>query len=167
MLTSRRQNFVRLLALTAAAALVIGMPAIAAAEAPASAASSAGSSSALKKRHARAGAAEEQRQLNMHVQKLTEGLKLSDDQATKVRSILQGRATQAKELRAKFRGEAATPENRAALEKAYRELHADTDTKLAAVLTAEQLTEYRKISAEHMRTMGAKEEKEEPKEGSK
>ena len=101
--------------------------------------------------------------------KLTERLKLTDDQAAKVKSIFEARMTQKAELRAKYKGGSATPETRAAFEKARKDLHADTDAKLAAVLTAGQMTEYQKISAEHMRRMGAmqKEEKDEAKEGTK
>src|SRR5258706_3350279 len=164
MLTSRPRTLIRLLALSAAAAFVLGMPVMAATEAAVSTAvkapaitaattsapttASVRSTSTLKKKRAHSGAPEEQNELNVHVRKLTETLKLSDDQELKVKSIFQARMTQAAELRAKFRGEPATPENRAAFEKARSGLRAETDAKLAQVFTADQMTEYRKLMTE-------------------
>src|SRR5882724_3380236 len=174
---ARSPSLVRLMALSAAAVFALGVPVVAATKtatrAPATAAAkvpatakssattaaSAQSTSALKKKRAHNGAAAEQSELNAHVRKLTESLKLSDEQEVQVKSILQARMGRAAELRAKFKGEPATPENRAALEKARDGLRAETDAKLAQVLTIDQMVEYRKIMNEHA--------KEEAKEGTK
>lgn len=155
---SRSQHFVRPLILAAAAALVLGMPVLIAA--PVSAATSA--------KHKEHSAADEQKEFNAHLQKMTESLKLSPDQAAKVKAIMQDQMAQKDALRAKYKGLPMTTENKAAMQQAHKDLHADTDAKLAQVLTADQMAQYNKMSAERMKKHeSAKEEKAEEAKESK
>jgi len=99
--------------------------------------------------------------MNEHLAKMTERLKLSDDQVAKVREIMQSKMGEMKALRAKYKGQPSTPENKAAMEKDHQALHASIEEKLATVLSAEQMTEYKKMSAEHMKKESPAEEKAE------
>lgn len=162
---SHPSQSLRLLALAAAAALVLGAPVMAQAEGTASGSATSSATTAMKK-HAKGGE-DEQTEMNEHLQKMTKKLKLTDDQVPKVREILQSKMSEMSEMRAKYKDEPRTPENKAAMEKAHQELHADIEAKLASVLTPEQMTAYKKMSAEHMKKESAKEEKEEAKEAKK
>ena len=169
MLTSSPLNVVRTLVLAAAAAFVVSLAAtVGAQSSPAPVPAAKNSSWAATKSHARGGAAEEQNEMSERLQQMTHRLKLTDDQVAKVKSIFAAKKVQASELRAKFKGQPATAESKVAMEKARKDLHADTDAKLAQVLTADQMTEYKTMRAEHKKNEGAKEEKEEEaKEGKK
>ena len=167
MITSRPLKVVRPLVLVAGAAFILGLPVVAMASGYGSAASTK-STSHVSKRHAKGSAADEQNEMNRRLQKMTQRLKLTPDQVVKVKDIMQAHATEASELRAKYKGQTATAENRAAMEKAHKDLHANLDAKLAQVLTADQMSEYKAMRAEHMKREGTKEEeKEEAKEGTK
>jgi len=169
MLTFRPLHAIRTLVLGTAATLVLCVPAIvlaqSAAPAPAAAKSTtaptaAKSTTATKKHHS---AAEEQTEMNEHLQKMKEHLKLTDDQVVKVREIMQSKMSEMSELSAKYKGQPSTPETKAAMEKAHKELHADFESKLAGVLSAEQMTEYKKMSAEHKKESAKEEKAEEAK----
>jgi Spy/CpxP family protein refolding chaperone len=142
MLSSRPRSAVRPVVLAALAALVLGLPVVAGAQTSTPAPAKAKSASTVAKRHAKRGAAEEQKEQSERLQQMTQRLKLTDDQVAKVKSIFEAQKVQATELRAKFKGQSTTPENKAAMEKAHKDLHADTEAKLAQVLTADQMTEY-------------------------
>ena len=168
MSASRPLSTARPLVLAAVAALVLGLPAVAGAQASSPAGAAPKPASTVSRKHAKGGAAEEQNEKSERLQRMTQRLKLNDEQVAKVKSIFEAQIVQMTELRAKYKGQPTTPENRAAMEKARKDLHADTDAKLAQVLTADQMTEYTKMRAEHMKKEGAKEEKEEEaKEGAK
>ncbi len=118
------------------------------------------------KKHARSEAAEAKNEKGEHLQKLSQRLKLTADQTAKVKSIMEAQWAQSRELRAKYKGQTSTPESKAALESARKDLHADTEAKLAQVLTADQMTEFKKMRAEHMKHRESeKNEKDEGKEG--
>ena len=166
MLAFPRQHVVRPVVLAALAAFVLGVPGTVAAQTSPPAKTK--STWTAGKKHARGGAGGEQKELSEHLQMMTQRLKLTDDQVARVKVILQEQMTASNELRARYKGQPATPESRAAMEKAHKELHAGTDAKLAEVLTADQMTEYKKMWSEHMKKSGMKEEKEEEaKEGGK
>ena len=95
------------------------------------------------------------------MQKLTARLKLTDEQVPKVQAIMEAKRAEVAEFRAKYKGQPVTPESKAAMEKAQRDFHADTDAKLAQVLTPSQMTEYKKMRHEHMKKDWSKGEKEE------
>src|SRR5260221_10316855 len=124
---------------------------------------------AVAKKQARSEAAEgknEKNEKSEHLQKLSQRLKLTTDQTAKVKTIMDAQWAQSSELRAKYKGQPSTPENKAAMESARKDLHADTDAKLAQVLTADQMTEFKKMRAEHMKHKESeKGEKDEGKEG--
>ena len=158
MSASRSLSVVRPLVLVALAAFVLGVPVVARAQTSAPAPAKTKSTSTVAMEHSKESAAEEQKE---RLQQMTQRLKLTEDQAAKVKSIFEAQKVQATELQAKYKGQPTTPENKAAMEKAHKDIHADTDAKLAQVLTADQMTEYKKMRAEHMKKEGAKEEKEE------
>jgi Spy/CpxP family protein refolding chaperone len=133
----------RTLALVATAACVLCAPMAARA-----------TSTTAKKSHGKAAASEERAELNEHLQQMTDRLSLTDDQVTKVREILKSRATQMNEVRAKYKGQMDTPENKSTLAKARQDVHADTQAKLARVLSASQMAEYKKMNVEHRKRAG-------------
>jgi hypothetical protein len=168
MLTSRSLNVVRTLVLAAVSAIVVGIPAIVGAQTPAPTPAVKQSSAAATRKQARSTVGKEQSEQSERLQKMIQRLKLTDEQVAKVKSILADKQVQADQLRAKFKGQTATPESKAAMEKAHKDLRADTDAKLAQVLSADQMAEYKTIRGEHRKHEGAKEEKEEEaKEGKK
>jgi septal ring factor EnvC (AmiA/AmiB activator) len=148
MLKSRSCLDLRTLALVSAAACVLCAPLVAAA-ASTTAATSATKSATAKKSHGKAAASEERADVNEHLQTMTERLSLTDDQVTKVREILQSNAKQMSALHAKYNGMLETPENKSTMAKAKEEVHASTQAKLAHVLSAGQMAEYRKMGTEH------------------
>lgn len=164
MIAVRRPNVVRPLVLAATtAAFVLALSAVVVAQASAAASTTPKSTSTVTRKHARGGAADEQNEMSEHLQKMTERLKLTDDQAAKVKAIMQAQWTASSELRAKYKGQPVTAENKAAMVKARKDLHADTEAKLAQVLTADQMAEYKKMRTEHMK--GKEKEKDEKDEG--
>jgi Spy/CpxP family protein refolding chaperone len=121
---------------------------------------------AVTNKQTRSEAAEGKNRRSEHLQKLSQRLKLTADQTASVKAIMDAQWAQSRELRDKYKGQAWTPENKAAMESARKDLRADTDTKLAQVLTADQMTEFKKMRAEHMKHREwGKGEKDEGKEG--
>ena len=164
MLSPRPLDAVRPLVLALAAALVLGVPVVAVAQPAAPATTKTKATSAVTKKRVKGDAAEDQNEMNRHLQEMTKRLKLTEDQAAKVKSIMVAHETQAGELRAKYKGQPVTAESKAEMKKAHEDLHADTEAKLAQVLTPEQMTAWKKMRAEHLKKEGAKEEKEEANE---
>lgn len=152
MITFRPLHAVRMLAL---ASLLVCAPAVVLAQASAPAAKA-----PVAKKHVNRAAAAEQSEMNEHLAKMAEQLKLTDDQVAKVREIMQSKMTEMKTMKAKYKGMPATPENKAAMEKDRQAMHADIETKLATVLSPEQMTEYKKMSAEHMKKESAEKAEE-------
>jgi Spy/CpxP family protein refolding chaperone len=165
MSATRKPIVSRLLVLAAStAAFVLGTSIVVVAQTAAPTPAASKSAPAVPKKHTRGGAAEEQNEMSRHFQKMTQRLKLTDDQVAKVKPIMQAQWAESNELRAKYKGRPATPENKAALEKAREDLHASSEAKLAQVLSADQMTEFKKMRAEHMKKEGTeKDEKEEAK----
>jgi Spy/CpxP family protein refolding chaperone len=145
----------RKLALVTAAACVLCASMVVGARASASAPATSKSSTATTS-HAKAATSEGRTEVNERLEKMTDHLSLTDDQVTKVREILQYRSAQLSELHAKYKGRLDTPENKATQEKARQELHAKIEAKLAHVLTAGQMAEYRKMGTERTKKTSAK-----------
>jgi hypothetical protein len=148
MLKSRSFFDLRTLARVAAAACVLCAPMVVRA-AGSTAAPSAAKSSTAKKSHGKPAASEERVDLNEHLQQMTERLNLTDDQVAKVREIMKSNSARMSALHAEYKGRLDTPENKSTMAKARQEVHASTQAKLAHVLTAGQMAEYRKMSTEH------------------
>jgi len=166
MIVARWPNTVRMFVLVTTTAAFVLCMSLVVAQTSAAAPTATKSTSTVSRRHARGDAAEAQNRRSEHFQKLTQRLKLTDDQATRVKSIMDARWAQSSELRAKYQGQPATPESKAAMKQARKELHADTDAKLAQILTADQMTEFKMMRAEHMKHRGSwKDGKDEGKEG--
>ena len=157
---SRSRSVVRPLVFAAAtAAFVLSMSAVVVQS------SAHEAKTAVTAKHARGEASEAQGERDEHFQKMTKRLKLTDDQAARMKTIMQAQWTESSEMRARYKGQPATPENKATMEKARKNLHAETDAKMAQVLNADQMTEYKKMRAEHMKHMKSeKDEKDEAKE---
>jgi Spy/CpxP family protein refolding chaperone len=149
-----------LLAVAAFAAFTLGMPVGVLALTPERGLAEEKSTSSESHKHHK-DAADEQKEMNKHIQKLTKSLKLTDEQVEKVKPILEAHMAAANELHAKYEGQPSTPESKAEMKKAHEDLHADTDAKLAQVLTADQMVKYKKMMAKRMKKEEAKEEKEE------
>ena len=162
MSTPRSLQSVRSLVLAATAAFVIGVPAIALAERSTPAATHA--KATVGERRFKGDAAGEKRESEERMQKMTTRLKLTNDQVAKVQAIMQAKRTRMTELGARYKGQPETTENKAARMKARKELHADTDARIAQVLNASQMTEYNKMRAEHMKKGWEKGEKGEKDE---
>ena len=158
MIAARRQDFVRMLVLAATtAAFALCMSVVVVAQ-------SSAHNATVSAKHARNEANEAQGERDERFQKMTKHLKLTDDQSTRMKAIMQEQWTESGELRAKYKGQSNTPENKAAMMNARKDLHASTDAKIAQVLTAPQMTEYRKMRADHMKHMNKeKNEKDEAK----
>jgi len=92
--------------------------------------------------------------------RMTKSLKLTDEQKEKVRPIMVEEMTRARAMREKFEGKPMTAETHAAMEKEHKELWAEEDAKLAQVLTPDQMTELKKMRAEHMKHKDWSKEKE-------
>lgn len=84
---------------------------------------------------------------------MKEKLKLSDDQAQKVKTILSDSASKMRELRQKAEpGQPPSEEARTQMSKIREETHA----KLSEVLSKEQMADYDKMMAERRRAGGKK-----------
>jgi Spy/CpxP family protein refolding chaperone len=111
-----------------------------------------------------AGVAFGQRQMDpekmadREVAAMKERLKLTDDQEKKVRPILVDSNKKQMEVRQKYNvqpGQRPSPEAMAAM----KEARAETNKKLAEVLTKEQRQEYQKMMAERAKQGGGKKQK--------
>jgi hypothetical protein len=146
----------RMLISSAFAVLVLGASALVMAEGSAPAASSAKSEMKSEMKTDKDGGKENW--LDERMEHMTKRLKLTDEQKVKVKPILMDQMTKMHELRAKYEGK---PEGKAAMDKERKELWADADEKLALVLNADQVTELKKMRAEHMNHKKWSKEKEE------
>lgn len=167
MSTTRSEYFARPMLLASVAAFVLGLPLAVATltTSPASAETSASSTVTMKNKRS---AADEQKEFNEHLQKITKRLKLNADQAAKVKAIMVDQMAQKTALKARYKDQAMTADDKATMDQAKKALHADTDARLAKVLTADQMAEYSKMRAEKMKKHEhAKEEKAEEAKESK
>src|SRR5439155_5058838 len=128
----------RMLAVVTAVACVLCASMVASARGSA-AAPTPTKSTAVTKSPARAAAAERENELNEHLQQMTERLKLTDDQAAKVRVILETRSARMHRIHATYNAQLGTPENKDTMERAQQRLHAEMGAKLARVLTPDQM----------------------------
>src|SRR5258708_3289990 len=103
MMSSRRLPAIRMLAWATGATLGLCVPAVVMAQG--SAPATAKATTATAKKHVNRGAAADQAEMNEHLAKMTERLKLSDDQVAKVREIMQSKMGEMKALRAKYKGQ--------------------------------------------------------------
>jgi hypothetical protein len=83
--------------------------------------------------------AEAQRQLKM----MSEQLKLTPDQQDKAKAILMDQAAQLKQMRAKYAGMEKNDANKAAMKKDWQDIRDAGDAKMAEVLSADQMTQYK------------------------
>jgi hypothetical protein len=121
-----------------------------------------GTGSGSNATHGQRAASKDQQEFNRMMQAVTERLKLTDDQTTKVRSIMQAEALKIREIRTKFKGTPDTPEAQAELKKELDALRADTHTQLAGVLSPAQMGELQKMhdeAAQKMKEKAAQTEK--------
>src|SRR2546427_7398365 len=93
---------VRPLALALSAALIVGVTAAAFGQSAAPVTKATKTTSTVAKKHARKEAAEDRNEMSKHLQDMTKRLKLTPDQAAKVKSIMEAHEAQASELRAKY-----------------------------------------------------------------
>lgn len=89
-----------------------------------------------------------EQRVQRNVDQLTKKLSLTDDQKTKVKAIYTDQMTQ----QAKLREEAG--DDRAAMRTKMMQLMTDTDTKITALLTAEQKTAFEAFKEERRANMG-------------
>lgn len=89
--------------------------------------------------------------VNAQVTALTELLELDEEQATKVREIL---AAQAEIRRERFQGMTRGSMDRGAIMEMMQKLQEETETKLAEVLTEEQMDKYREFVAQQRQRRG-------------
>ena len=82
---------------------------------------------------------------------LTERLELDEEQVTKVREILQA---QVESRRERFQGAGRGSMDRAAMMQALEEMREETETKLAEVLSEEQMEKYREYVGEQRQRRG-------------
>jgi Spy/CpxP family protein refolding chaperone len=150
MSSPRPFDVVRPLALALSAALILGVTAVAFGQTAAPDTKATKTTSTVTKKHARKEAAEDRNEMSKHLQNMTKRLKLTDDQAAKVKSIMEAHEAQGSELRAKYKGQPVTAESKAEMKKEREALHADAEAQLGQVLTPEQMTEWKKMRAEHM-----------------
>jgi hypothetical protein len=82
---------------------------------------------------------EVQRQLKV----MADSLKMTPEQREKAKPILMDHANQLKDMRAKYTSMEKTPANKEAMKKDMLALRDATDAKLAQVLNADQMTQYK------------------------
>ena len=141
----------RSLMIAAAATVVFGMPLLA------MGASTTTKSSTVNKTHDHeGGAGERSGRRGERLQKMAQLLNLTDDQAARVKSIFEAKSEQAMSLRAKYKGQSATSEDKAAMQRDFKAMRAETDAKLAQVLTADQMAKYKQMHGKHMKRDGAR-----------
>ena len=104
--------------------------------------------------------AEKAKWMSERFDRMTKGLKLTEEQKAKMRPIMIDEMTQARALRAKFEGKLSTPEARAEMEKQHKAIWAEADAKLAQVLSADQMAELQKMRAEHAKHRWSKDKEE-------
>lgn len=84
---------------------------------------------------------------------LKEKLGLTDAQAERLRAVIQEFRERAQSLRAKAQGQEPDP----ALREEYEKLRQERDTRLKAILTAEQFAQFQQMMGERARHEGGKE----------
>ena len=84
--------------------------------------------------------------LDQQMEELTEVLALTDEQAPKVRAVLEMQGERRREM---FAG--GPPGDREAMRAAMMELQEETEVELAEILSEDQMTKYRAHVAERMR----------------
>ena len=92
---------------------------------------------------------EVQRQLKM----MADSLKMTPDQREKAKVILMDHANQLKQMRTKYAGMEKNDANKAAMKKDMESLRDATDAKMAQVLSADQMTQYKAMRDAHMAKM--------------
>jgi hypothetical protein len=122
--------------------------------APTASTSKSGMSSSAKKD-------EVQRQLKM----MADQLKLTPDQRDKCKAILTDNAAQLKQIHAKYTGMEKNDANKAAMKKDMTDLRDASDAKMAEVLSADQMTQYKAMREAHMAKMKQNMAGREHKEG--
>ena len=83
----------------------------------------------------------------------TERLALSEQQAEQIRPILQESRENQRMLRDKYQEESSSPSIMQSFRKEREELRQETEERLAAILSQEQMTEYEKIENEEREKM--------------
>jgi len=89
-------------------------------------------------------------EVDHQLKQMADSLKLTPQQRANARPILLDHAYQVKQLRDKYVGMERTPANREAMTKEMQTLREATDTKLAGVLSADQMTQYKKMRDEQL-----------------
>jgi hypothetical protein len=152
MISSRVLN-VRGVILVGCAAAIVGFPTLiraqgAATQPPPAPAAAQGAATALKPvappmsdSLRTAARAEVTRQLKM----MADSLKLTKEQRDKARPILLDAAYQMREMRMKYSAMERTPANRDAMMGEMKTMREATDAKLAAVLSPDQMTQYKQM----------------------
>ncbi|MCX6599890.1 MAG: Spy/CpxP family protein refolding chaperone [Acidobacteria bacterium] len=101
----------------------------------------------------RGGRMDPAQMVERQVTDMKDRLKLTDEQAAKVKPIIEAQMKQMAELREKYpRPEPGNPPSEEMM-TAMQKMREETNTKIAAVLTPEQQTEFKKFSSER-RGMG-------------
>jgi protein CpxP len=93
------------------------------------------------------GGGRQQRTPEVQAKEMQTSLKLNDDQTSKVTAVFQSQAKMRDSIRTASNGD------RQAMMSAMRPMMEATSTKLKAILTPEQYTEYEKANAERMNRM--------------
>jgi len=83
-------------------------------------------------------------QIDRQLKEMADSLQLTPEQRAKARPILLDHAYQVKQLREKYATKEKTPAVMETMKKEMQVLRDATDGKLAQVLTADQMTQYRK-----------------------
>ena len=104
---------------------------------------------------------EVQRQLKT----MSQQLKLTPDQRDKAKAILMDQASQLKQMRTKYAGMEKNDANKAAMKKDVEDLRDATDAKMAEVLSADQMTQYKAMREAQKAKMKEKMAGREHKEG--
>jgi protein CpxP len=86
--------------------------------------------------------------VQQRLDKLTEDLKLTDDQKPKVKEVLEEQGKKMQEMRG---DSSISREDRQAK---YQELRKDTEKKMKEILTPDQMEKFKKIQQEEMRKKG-------------
>jgi len=99
------------------------------------------------------GEARGERMLEMRVTRMKDQLKLSDDQAAKVKTIFQDEQKQMLELREKYKVEQGQQPSDEARQELMN-VRAKTNDSLKGVLSEEQMTQYTKMQQEMRQRFG-------------
>lgn len=94
-----------------------------------------------------------ERMAEMRVNRLKEELKLSDEQAAKVKTIFEDEQKQMMELREKYKFEPGQPPSEEARQEMMK-IRSHTTESLKGVLTEDQMKQYAKIQRDNMQRFG-------------